>query len=381
MEKRIQNSGDALELVAPCLFGLESFVKNEIKRLGYETLSVTDGRVVFAADEVGVARSNLWLRCAERVLIRLGEFHADSFDALFEGTRALPWERFITKDGSFPVTGHALKSKLFSVPDCQAIVKKAVASRLGEKYGVKWLPETGARYPISFLIMNDFACLMLDTSGDGLHKRGYREKAVEAPLRETLAAAMIFVSRFKAGMPFMDPFCGSGTIAIEAALWGKNIAPGLRRNFLAEQWDSLDKDAFNRAREEALSLIRPGDFTVTATDIDPAAVALTQKNAHLAGVSRHIRAGERDARSVTTTEENGVLVCNPPYGDRLSDIAGAERLYREMGPALRALPGWNLYFLSSNEDFEQHFGEKAKKKRKLYNGMKQCWLYQYYDRG
>lgn len=366
------------ELVAPCLFGLESFVAREVRDLGYETVSVTDGRVVFKGDSSAIVRSNLWLRCAERVLIKVGEFPASTFDQLYEGTKSLPWEQLLGKLDQFPVNGHALKSKLFSIPDCQSIIKKAIVDRLKQKYQVSWFEESGPKHAVSFLIMKDVACLMLDTTGDGLHKRGYREQSNMAPLRETLAAAIVKISRWRPGNPLWDPMCGSGTIPIEAAMLGRNIAPGLKRNFACEAWDLIPPQLFQSAREEAVSQINQLSFVVTASDIDQSCVSLTLKNAGLAGVSKNLSCRQMDACEIHPQEPRGTLICNPPWGERLMEIGQSEDLYQRMGKAFLALSGWNYYILSYNKDFERLFGKRCDKKRKLYNGMKQCELFQYF---
>lgn len=366
------------ELVAPCLFGLESYVADELRRLGFEGVAAQDGRVNFRADGAGVARANLNLRCAERVEIKLAQFQALSFDELFEGVRAIPWENYIGVKDAFPVAGHSLKSKLSSVPSCQKIVKKAIVERLREKYGVSWFEETGVPYQVNFLLMKDEVTVLLDTSGEGLHKRGYRPKANLAPLRETLAAAMVKTTRARSSVQFWDPFAGSGTIAIEAAMAIADIAPGLRRRFSAERFPFLPEGAFARAREEALSRVRPDKFRVAATDIDPAMKALGEENARRAGVSQYIKFGTLPVEKLHTATEGGVICCNPPYGERLLERQEAEALYRVMGRVFQALPGWKYYIITSHEEFEKFFGRRADKKRKLYNGMIKCDLYQYF---
>nr|WP_283243678.1 class I SAM-dependent RNA methyltransferase [Feifania hominis] len=360
------------------MFGLESFVARDIRRLGYETDAVTDGRVSFFGDFSAVARANLNLREGERVLIEVANFQALTFDELFEGTKAADWARFIPKDGAFPVTGHALKSRLFSVPDCQSIVKKAVVDKLRQTHRVEWFAETGPKFPIEFFLFHDRVSLLLDTSGEGLHKRGYRENANMAPLRETLASAIVKTARFFPDVNFYDPMCGSGTIAIEAALLGANIAPGLRRSFLVEQWPCFDRALMRAAREEALSAIRRADFVVHASDIDPAMAELTKKNAALAGVSHHVEATVCDVKHFRPAAERGVIACNPPYGERMLERSEAQALARVMGRAFSALPGFNCYIITSDEEFEKHFGRRATKKRKMYNGMIKCDLYQYF---
>ena len=361
----------------PCLFGLEGPLADELRRLHMQEVRAENGRVYFAGTELDMARANLFSRFGERVLIELGRFRAGSFDALFEGVKALPWERFIPGDGAFPVKGHSLNSALHSVPDCQRIIKKAVADRLGRVYGTAWLPESGSLYQIQFSIMKDEASLCLDTSGSGLHKRGYRPAHVAAPLRETLAAAMVDLARYRGRGEFCDPFCGSGTIAIEAALAAKNRAPGLFRSFAAQNWKQLEPKIWEQARQEALSREFSGDYKIFASDIDPAAVEIAEKNARRAGVSDCIHFSVADAAAFSRSTEAGVLVTNPPYGERLMEKAEAEKLYRAFGAAFFKTSGWKAYILSSHTEFERTFGRPADKKRKLYNGMIKCELYMY----
>lgn len=361
----------------PCLFGLEGPVGDELRRMGLAEVRPENGRVRFSGGWSAMAKANIGLRCGERVLIELGSFPAETFDALFEGVRALPWECIIPKDGAFPVKGHSLNSALHSVPDCQRIIKKAVAARLGAKYSLQWLPENGAVYQIQFAIMKDMAVLYLDTSGAGLHKRGYRPAAVAAPLRETLAAAMVGLARYRGRDDFCDPFCGSGTIAIEAALRAKNRAPGLNRPFAAEKWPVLPAAVWREARAEAIAGEFNGDYHIFASDIDAKAVELAQKNARRAGVERLIAFSTADARQFSRTTERGVIVTNPPYGERILEKKQAEALYQDFGAALRGKENWKLYLLSSHTEFERAFGQTADKKRKLYNGMIQCALYMY----
>ena len=365
--------------IIPCLFGLESFAAQELRDLGFEVLS-ENGVVTCKTDFLGAARANLFLRCGERVLLLVKEYRAESFTQLFDGCKDIDWENYIPKGGAFPVKGHSLNSKLFSVSDCQSILKKAVVERLKAAYHTDWLAEDREKYQIQFSIMKDIVRIMLDMTGEGLHKRGYRKTANEAPLRETLAAAMVKISRYRRGDIFLDPMCGSGTIAIEAALLGANIAPGLFRSFAAEKWTTLDKSVWDRARQEAKDLQKTEKFTVDASDISPGMAELTLANAKLAGVSAYIRARVQDVGKIKTSVSRGILVTNPPYGQRLLDLKEARRLYGVMGRTFFALPEWNYYILSSDEAFEQYFGKKADKKRKLYNGMIKCDLYQYFRR-
>ena len=312
----------------------------------------------------------------------VGEYEARDFDALFEGARALPWEDFIPRDGAFPIKGHSLSSQLHAVPACQAVLKKAVAARLGEKYGLAQLPENGALYQLQFSIMKNHVTLMVDTTGPGLHKRGYRAVGVAAPLRETLAAAMVLLSRYRGKDPFCDPFCGSGTIAIEAALIAKNRAPGLDRSFSAQKWGFVPASAWMEAADEAMDKEFDGEYDIWGGDIDPKAVAIARSNAEKAGVEDLVRFEVADALSFRRETPYGRIVTNPPYGERMMEKREAEELYRGFGRAFRALPdGWTLSLLSSHTEFERTFGRNADRKRKLYNGMLKCDLFLYGKRG
>lgn len=362
---------------APCHFGLEGIVANEMRRLNLHNVRAENGRVRFDGTEAELAKASVNLRCAERILIELGSFEAYTFDQLFEGVKALPLENYITKDAAFPVKGHCLGSKLFSVSDCQSIIKKAAVTRLSQTYGVDWFAETGETVRIQFSIMNDIATIYLDTSGDGLHKRGYRPAHVAAPLSETLAAAMVILSRYKGREDFCDPFCGSGTLAIEAALMAKNRAPGLKRSFAAENWSWVDKKLWKEAREEAVSKEYQGDYRIFASDLDPNAVEIAKSNAKLAGVDDVISFSQADATAFDRKTDRGLLVTNPPYGERIMEKREAEGLYAAFGRAYFASENWCLYLLSSHTEFERTFGRKADKKRKLYNGMIKCDLFMY----
>ena len=367
-----------LELIVPTLFGLEGPCGNELRRLGLSEVRGENGRVRCKAEPGDIPRANLNLRTGERVLLAVGEYGAADFDALFEGCRALPWERFIPRDGAFPVKGHCLNSKLHAVPACQSILKKAVAARLGEKYGLQTLPETGALYQVQFSIMHDHVTLMLDTTGPGLHKRGYRAVGVAAPLRETLAAAMVLLSRYRGKDPFCDPFCGSGTIPIEAALIAKNRAPGLDRSFSAQKWRWLDSGLWLEAAEEAMGREYRGTYDIWGGDVDPKAVAIARANAEKAGVADTVRFAVADAAAFHRREPHGRIVTNPPYGERILEKKEAEGLYRAFGQAVRGLPeGWEVSVLSSHTEFERTFGRPADKRRKLYNGMLKCDLFTY----
>ncbi len=367
-----------LTFVIPTLFGVEGIAAEELRRMGMQEVRADNGRVFCQGQPADIPRLNLRLRTGERVLIHLGSFPAATFDQLFEGTRKLPWDRFIPPAGQFPVKGHSLNSALHSVPACQSIVKKAVATRLGKAYHQETLPETGALYQIQFSLMKDVATLLLDTSGPGLYKRGYRAVGVAAPLRETLAAALVILSGYRGRDPFCDPFCGSGTIAIEAALIAKNRAPGLMRTFPVQKWEWLPAAAWMDAADEAMDLEYDGDYDIWGGDIDPAAVAVAKDNAVKAEVDDLARFEVADARTFSRTEPYGRIVTNPPYGERLLEKKEAEVLYRDFGTAVRRLPtGWKVNVISSHTEFERTFGRNAEKKRKLYNGMLKCDLFQY----
>ena len=369
---------EKLTFAVPTLFGLEGLCADELRRLELPQVQAENGRVLCTGSMADLPRMNLSLRTGERVLLVLGSFPADNFDALFEGTKALPWEQFIPRNGQFPVKGHSLNSNLHSIPACQSIVKKAVAARLGDKYGLNTLPETGALYQIQFAIMKDVATLMIDTSGAGLHKRGYRAQGVDAPLRETLAAAMVMLSRYKGRDPLCDPFCGSGTIPIEAALIAKNRAPGLNRNFSAQRWDCVDKKLWMDAADEAMDKEFDGDYEIWGGDLDPAAVELARHNAELAEVDDLICFENADATRFHWGGLHGRIVTNPPYGERIMERREAEDLYRAFGKAWAKFPDtWKLFLLSSHTEFERTFGKQATKKRKLYNGMLKCDLFMY----
>ncbi len=364
------------EFVVPCLFGLEGPAADELRRMGIENVRAENGRVRFSGDARSCAKANLRLRTGERVLLQLGSFEARTFDELFEGVRALPLADLIPADGQFPVKGYSLNSALHSVPDCQRIIKKAAATALGAAYGTSWLPETGALYQLQFSIIKDRAELYLDTTGAPLFKRGYRPGHVAAPLRETLAAALVGLARYRGKDAFWDPFCGSGTIPIEAALIARNRAPGLHREFSAQHWRGMPASVWKDARDEAMSLEYHGDYRIFASDSDPKAVALSRENARRAGVAEDIVFSVADARETPPPAERGVIVCNPPYGERMLERDEARALYRAFGrnPA----PDWKRFVICSDPEFERFFGRPADKKRKLYNGMLPCNLYMYF---
>lgn len=369
-----------IELVAPCNFGIEAILSREIKSLGYEITRVEDGRVSFMADKEGICRSNLWLRTAERILIKVGEFEALSFDELFEKTKRLKWNEYLPKDAEFPVAkASSIKSKLFSTSDIQAIVKKAVVENLKTKYKQQWFEETGERYPIHVFLNRDRAALYLDTSGLALHKRGYRELSNAAPIKETLASAMVMLTPWKLDRAFIDPLCGSGTIPIEAALIGLNMAPGLGRSFVSDNWRWITKGVWETAKEEARSLIRnDADLNIQGYDIDESALKVARINAKLAGLENRIHFQKRDIKELQSKDRYGFIVTNPPYGERMSDRKSVGVLYREMGKVFSQLDTWSFYIITSHEEFEKFFGRRADKKRKLYNGMMKADLYQFF---
>ena len=365
-------------LCIPCLLGLEGPIADELKRMKLDGVRSENGRVYFSGDEEAIAKANVGLRIGERVLIEIGCFDAFTFDQLFEGTKALPWEMLIPKDGAFPVKGYSLNSKLFSVSDCQKIIKKAVVERLKKVYGIEWFAETGPLYQIQFSIMKDKVSLCIDTSGDGLHKRGYRPAHNAAPLKETMAAAMVQLSRYRGREDFCDPFCGSGTIAIEAALIAKNRAPGLAREFTAMNWKNFDRTVWARTKDEARSREFAGDYRIFASDIDPHAIEIAKENARRAGVDDVVKFELADAMQFARKTENGIIVTNPPYGERIMEKREAEGLYAGFGKAYLQSENWKLYLLSSHTEFERTFGKTADKKRKLYNGMIKCDLFMYF---
>ncbi len=370
---------DTLNFCAVCLFGLERLLGEELDAMGCRRTETIDGRVFFTAPREYIARVNIRSRYAERIYIVLGSFMAETFDALFEGTRALPWEEFIGRDDRFPVTGHAIKSKLYSVPDCQSIVKKAIVERMKRFYPLSVFPETGPTCRAEFFILRDRAWLMIDTSGVPLHKRGYRPETVTAPLRETLAAALAKLSRPRPEVLLWDPFCGSGTIAVEAAMLMTDRAPGLSRSFAAQNAKYLAASVWKDAFEEARSEIKTDAvFEAYASDIDPECVRIAGECAERAGVSRYVKTFVADALEIETGGRRGTVVCNPPYGERLLDRKQCEALYKTMGQNWKRLGKWQIYVLSSHEGFERLYGRRADKVRNLYNGMIKCYYYQFF---
>lgn len=366
-------------LIAPCLFGVEGIAADEFRRMGFEDVEAENGRVRLKGDFNMLARANICSRYAERILIEVGEFEAASFTELFDGVRALPWENYIDRTDAFPVNGRSIASQLFSIPDCQSIIKKAIVERLKSKYGISHFEESGAEHRIRFFLHKNRAMLMIDTSGDGLHKRGYRRKSNEAPLKETLAAAMCDTARIYPDTLLLDPFCGSGTLLIEAALKATNTAPGLRRFFSAEKFGFIPEKVWREERMRAQDLInRRVDFTAQGYDTDPAAVELTLENAAKAGMDRYIKASVADVRDFTPPEERCLVITNPPYGERLLDIKAAEELYSVMGERFKSGGGRKYCIISPHDEFERFFGRSADKRRKLYNGMIKCQLFLYF---
>ena len=365
------------EFSVPCLFGLEGIAGDELRRLGLENVRVENGRVLFSGDGRAMAKANVCLRTGERVLIVLADFPAKTFEELFQGVYRCNLEDYILKDGTFPVKGHCLNSTLMSVPDCQAIIKKAASRRLGEKYGVSWLPETGAKYQLQFSIMNDRVQLYLDTSGPGLHKRGYRANANEAPLRETLAAAMVMLTRYRGRDFVWDPFCGSGTIPIEAALIARNKAPGMYRRFNGESFPWVPASVWGDVRAEAKDKEFQGNYRILGCDNDPGCVSLAMANARKAGVENVAKFQDGDATKMSLPSDSGILICNPPYGQRMMEQKSAQQLYAALGRHLKYADGWKKYIITSEPEFEHYFGKRCDKKRKLYNGMIQCNYYMY----
>ena len=368
---------DQMEFSVPCLFGLEGLTGDELRRLDMANVRVENGRVLFSGDSRALAKANVCLRTGERVLIVLADFRATTFEELFQGVYNTPLEAYIPRDGAFPVKGHCLNSTLMSVPDCQAIVKKAASRRLGEKYGISWLPETGAKYQLQFSLMNDRAQLFLDTSGPGLHKRGYRANANDAPLRETLAAAMVILTRYRGREFLWDPFCGSGTIPIEAAMIAKNKAPGAYRRFSAEAFSWMDPKLWGEVRTEAKDREFHGNYRILGSDNDPKCVSLAMANARKAGLGDLIDFRDGDATKLSLPCDEGILICNPPYGQRMMEQQSAQRLYAALGRHLKFADGWKKYIITSEPEFEHYFGKRADKKRKLYNGMIKCDYYMY----
>lgn len=367
------------KLVATTAMGLESIVADEVKALGFEITS-DNGKIYFTGDETAIAKTNIWCRVADRIRLIVGEFHATTFDDLFEQTKALPWENFLPVDAAFPVAGKSVRSTLYSVPDCQAIVKKAIVDRLKIAYKrIGFLDESGPLFKLEVSILKDKVTLTIDTSGVGLHKRGYRIGQGEAPLKETLAAALVKITRWNPDRPFVDPFCGSGTIPIEAAMIGQNIAPGFNRDFLSEQWPWIQRTVWDQVREEAEDLAKyDTPLDITGADIDVNMIRIAKENAAEAGFSDLIKWQHSDVADLTVSGLNGVMVGNPPYGERIGELEEVEAMTRSLGRIMKPHPSWSVYMLSSMENFETLYGKKATRKRKLFNGFIRTDFYQYW---
>lgn len=367
------------KFIAPCLFGVEGIAAGELERMGASSVKAENGRVCFEGDYNILARANINSRFCERICIMVGEFEAVTFEQLFEQVKTLPWENYIGQNDAFPVGGYSLNSALFSLPDCQSIIKKAVVERLKTKYPVSWFDETGPEHKIRFSILKNRVTVMIDTSGEGLHKRGYRRNSNAAPLKETLAAAMCDTARIYPDTKLFDPFCGSGTILIEAAMMALKMAPGLRRFFAAERFDFVPEQVWREERMRAQDQILHNiDFEARGFDIDPEAIRLTEENAAKAGVSKYVKASLADVRDLKLPDDRCLVVTNPPYGERLLDIKQAEELYQIMGGVFKQEKGKKYFIISPDDDFETVFGRPADKRRKLYNGMIKCQLYMYF---
>ncbi|NGM84543.1 class I SAM-dependent RNA methyltransferase [Paenibacillus sp. 7124] len=367
-----------LQLIATAPMGLEAVVARELNEMGYET-ATENGRVHFSGDVIDICRCNLWLRTSDRVLINMGQFPAKTFDELFEGVKALPWQDWIPEHGEFPVEGRSHKSQLSSVPAAQGIVKKAVVEKLKQYYRTDWFPENGPRYVIEVTLLNDIALITLDTTGPALHKRGYRKLVTEAPIKETMAAAMLKLSRWNGSRPLYDPCCGSGTFLIEAAMMAWNIAPGLRRSFPSEHWPAIPPEAWQTAREEAFDAVRDDiPLQLAGSDIDPKAIEVAQAAAKSAGLSGEIAFSVLPAAKARPEGDYGCIITNPPYGERLSDDKEVEKLIRQFGQMMLHLPNWSFFAISPSKQFEHYFGRKADKRRKLYNGRIECQYYQFF---
>ena len=371
---------EQFELIAPCHFGLEAVLKREILDLGYEIQKVEDGKVTFLGDAQAICRANIFLRTTERILLKVGSFHATTFDELFEQTKALPWEHYIPEDGRFWVTkATSIKSKLFSSSDIQSIMKKAMVERMKIQYHKKWFEETGASYPVRVFLMKDVVTIGLDTSGVSLHKRGYRQSTTKAPISETLASALIMLTPWKKDRILVDPFCGSGTFAIEAAMMAANMAPGMNRSFLSESWKNLiPKKTWYDAMDEANDLVDLSVKTdIQGYDIDPSAVRMARENAQRAGVDHMIHLQQRPVSALSHPGKYGFIITNPPYGERLEEKADLPELYRTIGDRFAKLDTWSMYLITSYEDAQNAIGKKADKNRKIYNGMIKTYYYQY----
>ncbi len=368
------------EFIAPCHFGLESVLKREITDLGYDIVQVEDGRIIFAGDESALCRANIFLRTTERVMLKAGKFKAETFDELFEKTKTIPWEKYLPADGRFWVAkATSIKSKLFSPSDIQSIMKKAIVERLKQVYKIEWFPEDGNEYPIRVTFMKDEITIGIDTSGESLHKRGYRKLTSKAPITETLAAALIMLTPWKKDRILVDPFCGSGTIPIEAALIGANIAPGINRSFISEEWtDMVSKKAWYEAIEEANDVMdRRPDMTIHGYDLDGEIIKAARQNAALAEVDKYIHFQQRPVSDLSSVKKYGFIITNPPYGERLEDKEALPGLYKEIGRAFNPLDTWSYFIITSYEDAQKYIGRQADKNRKIYNGMMKTYFYQF----
>ncbi len=364
-------------LVATAAFGLESVVARELKALGYEKASVENGRVSFSGSDMDIARVNIWLRCADRVLLKMGTFHASDFDELFDGIQTIPWGALVPPTGAVHVTGRSVKSRLTSVPACQSVVKKAIIESMKKKYSLDEFPETGPEFPVDFVLQDDVMSVYMDTTGPGLHKRGYRTGTGQAALKETLAAGIVYLSRWKPDIALIDPFCGSGTIAIEAALMGKNIAPGINREFTSEKWGFIDPHVWEDVRRDAREKENKVQLNISASDIDESVIVKARRNARHAGVLSSIKFAQRDLVDLAFTSDRGIVVCNPPYGERSGDKRSTGELVKKMREMFDSVSGWSIFVFTGFEDFERYYGKHADSNRKLYNGRIKCFLYQF----
>lgn len=370
---------EKIDLIATTAFGLEAITKRELQDLGFDDLRVIDGRIDFAASLRDIPRTNIWLRTADRVLIKMGEFKALTFDELFEKTKSLPWDKWIPEDGNFIIEGKSIKSKLYSISDSQRIVEKAIVEKLKTKYNREWFEKTGVTYKIQISLLKDIATLTIDTSGEGLHKRGYRDRAGDAPIKETLAAAMILLSYWNKDRPLFDPFCGSGTIPIEAAMIGKNIAPGLDRAFVAEGFENINKEYWVEERKKAFqSIDNDVKLNIMGCDIDKRSLLRSRDNAANLGLEDDLTFFMKDMRDVDINDDYGVVITNPPYGERMGDEEEIKQLYKDLGKKLKPLDTWSVYVITDDTNFESLYGKKANKKRKLYNGRIKVDYYQFY---
>lgn len=379
VEHYVEETNMKFNLIATATFGIEAVVAQELKDLGYKDTVIENGRVLFSGDEEDICRTNMWLRTADRVFIQVAEFKATSFEQLFDRVNEIPWEVYLPMNAEFPVNAKSVKSKLFSLSDIQSISKKAIVNRLGKLYNKTWLPEDGPKYSIMVGILKDTVTVSIDTSGVGLHKRGYRAQGHIAPLKETLAAALILISRWQGKIPLIDPMCGSGTIAIEAALIGRNIAPGLSREYAFESWPLIPDEIYKAVKKHAFEQIdNEKELQIEAYDADPRAIKVARENAELAAVEDDIHFQVRDVSELSSNKKYGYVITNPPYGERLNEIEEVEVLTKVMSESFDVLDTWSKYVFTAYEDFERIFGKKSTKNRKLYNGKIKCYFYQYF---